>query len=249
MLSEKPWNVEKLIFLLVSIFFGISVVMLTQAGLEHFLGKARFAEGSLAYLVIGSLALHGSILFGFAVVLGIHKVRWRDAFGFNHRPLAKALVLGMMLAFLFLPVGLVFQDVSMRVLEKIHMPAETQKAVVEFEKAQTWGTRAYLIFFAVALAPIAEEMFFRGTLYPVIKQLGFPKLAAFVTSILFAAVHLAPGIFLPLVILSFVLIWLYEKTDNLLAPIAAHAAFNGINIIRMYYQDDFFNWLQKFFHH
>jgi len=249
MLSEKPWNLERLVAVLVGIFFGVSVAMLIQAGLEHVLGKAQFVEGSLPYLVMGSLAMHGSILFGIGVVLALHQIRWRDAFGFNHRPLAKALLLGAMMAILFLPVGLVLQDVSLRVLEKIHVPAEAQKAVVEFQKAETWQTRAYLIFFAVALAPVAEEMLFRGTLYPAIKQMGFPKWALWITSILFAAAHVTAGIFIPLMVLSMMLIWLYEKTDNLLAPIAAHATFNCINILRMYYQDDFFNWLQRMLSH
>ena len=37
------------------------------------------------------------------------------------------------------------------------------------------------------------------------------------------------AIFLPLFVLALALTWLYEKTDNLLAPITAHALFNAVN--------------------
>ena len=38
---------------------------------------------------------------------------------------------------------------------------------------------AYLGFFTIACAPVAEEFMFRGMFYPFIKQLGFPRLAWF----------------------------------------------------------------------
>ena len=86
----------------------------------------------------------------------------------------------------------------------------------------------------ILLAPVAEEMFFRGILYPAIKQAGFPRLALWGTSVVFAAIHLTPVIFLPLLVLALLLVWLYEKTNNLLAPIAAHSLFNGLNFALVY---------------
>jgi membrane protease YdiL (CAAX protease family) len=82
---------------------------------------------------------------------------------------------------------------------------------------------------AVLLAPVAEEMMFRGILYPVIKQVGYPRLALWGTSLLFAAVHLNAVTFVPLTVLALVLTALYERTNNLLAPIAAHLLFNALN--------------------
>jgi membrane protease YdiL (CAAX protease family) len=38
-----------------------------------------------------------------------------------------------------------------------------------------------------------------------------------------------------LFLLALVLTWLYEKTDNLLAPITAHAFFNAVNLILLCY--------------
>jgi membrane protease YdiL (CAAX protease family) len=38
-----------------------------------------------------------------------------------------------------------------------------------------------------------------------------------------------------LFLLALVLTWLYEKTDNLLVPIVAHAFFNAVNLILLYF--------------
>ena len=84
------------------------------------------------------------------------------------------------------------------------------------------------------LSGIAEELFFRGMLYPAIKQAGFPRLAVWGVSLLFALVHFNLVSFVPLFVLAILLTLLYEHTDNLLAPIAAHALFNALNFGMLY---------------
>jgi len=70
---------------------------------------------------------------------------------------------------------------------------------------------------------------FRGILYPVIKQAGYPRLAWWGTALLFALVHLNLVTFVPLLVLALLLTELYERTGNLLAPITAHLLFNALN--------------------
>jgi membrane protease YdiL (CAAX protease family) len=82
---------------------------------------------------------------------------------------------------------------------------------------------------AIVIAPVAEEAIFRGVLYPTVKQMGYPRAALFGTSILFALAHASVMAFLPLMFFSMILIWLYEWSDNLLAPIMAHCALNALN--------------------
>gem|GEM_PF-4763486 len=44
---------------------------------------------------------------------------------------------------------------------------------------------------------------------------------------------------LPLFVFALALTWLYEKTDNLLAPITAHALFNAGNLLLLWAADEF----------
>jgi membrane protease YdiL (CAAX protease family) len=90
---------------------------------------------------------------------------------------------------------------------------------------------AYFVFFAVVLAPVAEEFIFRGMLFPLARQLAGPKIAWIGVSLLFAVIHFDAAIFLPLFILALVFTWLYEKTGCLAAPVLAHSLFNAANLV------------------
>src|SRR4029077_4227488 len=129
---------------------------------------------------------------------------------------------------LFLPVGLGLQVGSAKLLEwagaklavfHLHVKPEPQQSIQTLEMATAWWERLALGIVTVLLAPVAEEILFRGLLYPWIKQAGFPRLALWGTSFLFAAVHMNLMTFLPLLVLALALTLLYERTDNLLAPI------------------------------
>ena len=81
----------------------------------------------------------------------------------------------------------------------------------------------------IALAPVAEELLFRGILYPTLKQNGHPRLAWVVTSVVFALIHHNLMALLPLTFLAVILTLLYEFTGNLIAPITTHSLFNAVN--------------------
>jgi membrane protease YdiL (CAAX protease family) len=120
-------------------------------------------------------------------------------------------------------------------LPRLHLKPEEQQAVQTLQLASTWLPRLALAVVTILLAPVAEEILFRGILYPWIKEAGFPRLALWGNALLFAAVHANLMTFMPLTVLALALTFLYEKTDNLLAPIATHAVFNGMNFIALYY--------------
>ncbi len=82
-------------------------------------------------------------------------------------------------------------------------------------------------------------------LYPFVKQLGSPRAGVFGVSSVFATVHDDAGMFVPLFVLALALTWLYEKTDNLLAPIAAHSLFNAANLVFAVFEEPINQFLQK----
>src|SRR6185437_12232625 len=112
--------------------------------------------------------------------------------------------------------------------------AKDQRAVDLLVNADSWWMRGYLAFFAVVLAPVAEEFIFRGVLFPFVKQLGWPKLAWIGVSLVFAFIHLNAPTFVPLFVLALTLTWLYEKTDCLLASITVHCLFNASNLLILF---------------
>ena len=84
---------------------------------------------------------------------------------------------------------------------------------------------------AVLVAPLCEELLFRGFLYPVAKKFTGPWLAACSSALFFAAAHGNLSALLPLFLFGLLLVWIYEKTGSLWAPIAVHFCFNSATVI------------------
>jgi membrane protease YdiL (CAAX protease family) len=93
--------------------------------------------------------------------------------------------------------------------------------------------KAVLAITAIIIAPLVEEIIFRGYLYPVIKRYSGCCFAAITTSLLFAIVHgNLPGL-MPLFTLAVILTLVYESTGCLWVPIATHSLFNAIQVSLM----------------
>lgn len=88
-----------------------------------------------------------------------------------------------------------------------------------------------LLFQAIILAPLTEEIFFRGFVYTLLRKKHSLLFSASLVSLFFAAVHNTPQDILPLFIISMALCYFYEKTQNIAAPVIFHAIHNGINFI------------------
>jgi membrane protease YdiL (CAAX protease family) len=229
----RPWTPDNVIsrlgIYLLCLYAGILLGTFAQR-------TAQPIGPSVSQMIVAALSLQGAALVLIPHFLHEQQLSWQEAFGFgNNRK--QAIMLGVILACLFLPVGMGLQWLSAQVM--VHLPhlqlkPQEQEAVQTLEMAVTWFHRVALAIVTIVLAPAAEEMLFRGILYPVIKQAGYPRLALWGTSLLFAAIHLNLVTFVPLTVLALGLTLLYEKTENLLGSIIAHALFNAMNFIILY---------------
>jgi membrane protease YdiL (CAAX protease family) len=87
-----------------------------------------------------------------------------------------------------------------------------------------WWPRLALAFFAVVLAPLAEESSGHLLCFPA--RSGFSPAGLLGHRRLFGLIHLNAAAFVPLTLFGLALAWLYQRTGNLLACITAHALFN-----------------------
>ena len=128
---------------------------------------------------------------------------------------------------------------------------EKQQAVSLFMDIDALWLRIFAGFSIIVLAPIAEELFFRGLLYPCMKgwiarYIGVSNTSsdidsfrnkvalvasAILVSILFSLIHSSVFAFLPIFIMGIILICAYEKTNSILAPITTHMLFNFANVL------------------
>lgn len=238
MLSERNWKLDSVLRLLMGILLcfsgGALLVMLLPGSTDP------KATPSIARIFISAICFHGGMLALTWKFLREHQTGWQRGFGLNHSP-SKTIGLGLLGILLFLPIGWSLQFLGIKLMTRLGLDPSMQTLLLVLKDTHSPIQIAGLAIIIIFLAPIAEESLFRGVLYPAIKQSGYPRLALWVTSGLFAAIHLNLAAFVPLLLLSVLLVWLYEKTDNLLAPIAAHVAFNAINFGLFFLAKDFAN--------
>jgi membrane protease YdiL (CAAX protease family) len=91
--------------------------------------------------------------------------------------------------------------------------------------------------FIIALVPaIFEEIFFRGTLQPLLTGLtGNAHAGILLSSFFFAAIHLNILQIIPMFFLALVLGYLYHYTKSLWPCIAIHFCNNGLAVLANYY--------------
>jgi len=112
----------------------------------------------------------------------------------------------------------------------IPVSLDRQEVVELFDLSQPPALILTLVVVAVVLAPITEELLFRGIIYRFLKGRSSPRTAMILSSLLFSAMHFNVMVFIPLFLLGMLLCRSYEREHNLLAPIFFHALFNANTI-------------------
>ena len=233
---RKPWELERFSrqFLLLILFVYLGLTF--GAFVQFFAGKSEGQALGLR-IFMSAVCFQGVLLGMMPRFLRDHGQTWSSAFGLSARP-ELAILFGGLVACLFLPVGELIQRGSMEIISRLGYQPEAQAAVEALKSSSAWFDRVAMAIVAVVLAPVAEELLFRGILYPAVKRAGFPRLAFWGTSMLFALIHMNLVTFVPLFLFALVLTLLYERTGNLLAPVTAHALFNILNFAK-------FLWLES----
>jgi membrane protease YdiL (CAAX protease family) len=112
--------------------------------------------------------------------------------------------------------------------------------------AEAWA----LGVLSVTLAPLMEELFFRGFLYPVLARGIGVWFAVFLTALGFALLHgaqlgFAWGPVLVIFLVGMVLTMVRAKTNSVAAGVLIHMAYNGTITVAMFAATDGFRHLEK----
>ena len=211
------------------LFVGVLVAVLVPSGTDD--------RATIRQLVLSSICFQGATIALVWRFVREHGMSWTEAFGLGNARL-RAVVLGMLAACAFFPVARLLQRLSIEALNQVGVSVAEQSAVEALRSAGQGSGLLAFVLITVVLAPLGEELLFRGVLYPAMKRAGFPRLAWWGTSLLFATIHFNRPIFIPLLLLSLLLVWLYEYTDNFLAPLTTHALFNAANLVLFFVNSD-----------
>ena len=86
----------------------------------------------------------------------------------------------------------------------------------------------FLLIGGAVVAPVVEEIFFRGFVFAGLRpRYGWQKSAA-ISSALFAGIHLVPTAIIPIFILGYIFAYLYHRSNSIWPAIMMHAATNTL---------------------
>ncbi|MCY4575948.1 MAG: type II CAAX endopeptidase family protein, partial [Chloroflexi bacterium] len=89
---------------------------------------------------------------------------------------------------------------------------------------------AIIALSAVIIAPLFEEIFFRGFMYQAFRKTMAVWPAAILTSLIFGMAHIDPAIIIPIALVGMILLGIYRWTGNLWSSIITHAGYNAIAV-------------------
>ncbi|MEA1926624.1 MAG: CPBP family intramembrane glutamic endopeptidase, partial [Candidatus Auribacterota bacterium] len=129
---------------------------------------------------------------------------------------------------LFFPILLVLIIISLVGIDILGIPYQPHPLVQPLLEAGDNSLLWALFAVGILLGPPAEELFFRGVLFPALKGRLNVSWSVIISALLFASLHQNWAGFLPIFGLGILLAYSYQKTGSLLVPIFIHVIHNGL---------------------
>jgi membrane protease YdiL (CAAX protease family) len=85
-----------------------------------------------------------------------------------------------------------------------------------------------LLIGGAIVAPIVEEIFFRGFVFAGLRERYGWQRAAVISSVLFALIHATPTAIIPILILGYIFAFLYQRSNSIWPAILMHASTNAL---------------------
>lgn len=189
--------------------------------------KTSQTTPSATAMLMGAVLYSITLLSTVWVCLAASKTGFREAFGLSACPWRVAGAKGVRYGLEILPLVLLVSIVVSCIGESLGFDMKAQQIFDCLEDPNISGwVRTALLVCAVGVAPVLEELLFRGVLFSVAVKGRTFLFAALVTSLYFALMHLHAPALLPLLVLSVGFSAGYAATGSILTPIVMHAIFN-----------------------
>jgi membrane protease YdiL (CAAX protease family) len=227
--SQRLWKLESVFLLASGLMISVSLGMTLAIALRAWVTDWPEPKVQFYSSVVSGLSFQGATLVLTHFFLRQNQTSWKDFLGLNDPELKQALMRAVAVTVLVLPMALLLRALTEALLDILRSASELQPALQIIKLSASNGQLVYAGVTAIVIAPLAEEILFRGILYRAMKERGWPRTALVATSLLFGAIHGHLPSFIALSFLGLVFALLYGRTSNLLAPILAHSTFNSVN--------------------
>ncbi len=211
------------------------LVLLLQAIIVGAIVSLVAASTALAIFNGGELSVGGTLVqltstqIGLLAVTGGLVVAPRALAGLRLLPASRlwqTLAIGLALAIPAWVGVTLLANLSAAVLRALGVEQDT--GIVD--SVMQRGDPTVIVLAVVLVAPIAEELFFRGVVYNAWEREYGGRVAVLGSAALFALIHASLYLFVPIFALGVVLALVYRWTRSLPAVMVLHAGFNAVTV-------------------
>lgn len=208
------------------VVLGTALLLIGGRSLADMFGLAT--EAGFASPIIYIVGLGSSLLMLLGVYLfAVRRAGWA-ALGLVPAP-AGALIATPFLVLLGL-VGVLIVNLAITLIQGSPLENPQVEAISGGQPLQG-ATLFWLLLLVAGLVPIAEELLFRGMLYPLLRVRFGPVAAVLLNAAIFAAVHIFPTVIPALFIVGLLIAFLREWSGSVVPCILYHMIQNSIGIL------------------
>lgn len=202
--------------------FVVALVLASASGGGE--KPAGISAQGIAAQVAFAVTLAGGVLFWASRRSGWAALRLADRRWL--RPVVVGLAAGLLLQF----VTLALVYLASRLIPGFD-PAKVSGPIERHIADSSMSIKIALAFVSIAVAPVSEELFFRGMLLASLERLGGRLVAVLFTSILFGLAHFNVYSFVPLAAVGAAFALMDIRSGTLASSIGAHVAFNSTAVV------------------
>lgn len=221
---RSPWNLAEALLLLV-LFFGLGKLnYLFGDSLDFIYNYLPGNNSEVNHMLIGSI-MQFILFVGYIYLIITKKYKMgMEVIGKTRIAPREIVRVGV-----FHSISLLFINTLLMNLMNLIHPVEYQhQDVANIVMKSTTTYEIVIVFFVTSiLAPISEELYFRGFLYRAFKKHFNILFSIIFTSLIFAGLHFDLLRFIPLFVAAMWLNYIYEKYGNIYINIIAHAFWNA----------------------
>ncbi len=231
-----PWSLWDVIKVLIVFFTAYLVFVILQEQLIRFMNVSDDRVPTHFLMVLDMLFAEIVAVFFLLRILRYDYDVSAKKFGLRLARLPHYIVIGVKGYFMFLPIYILIVVGVSNLSRIMGVDLKAQEVLTMLAQRDNFTPfqLKMMILFVGILGPIAEEIFFRGLLYRVLKKsIGRPA-GLLVSAVLFALIHNNIMAFFPIVGLGIMLGLLLDKTASLIPSIVMHCMVNSLSMFMLF---------------
>ncbi|MEX0923831.1 MAG: CPBP family intramembrane glutamic endopeptidase [Rhodovibrionaceae bacterium] len=226
---RMPFGFWKLCLLLVAVI-GLSLLgvpLVFKVVLQTLGGSEGAPVVALAAAMLTQTAIMFGVFYGLAIQLW--GVTWRQV---GLRPSSAVWYFRAVLLAILAMLLVALVSVAMESL--LGGPIDNPQVGMLAPGGSSIFSAIVMLILVAGLAPLVEELLFRGLVYRWISERYGMWIALFFSALIFSCLHGIPALIPPLFVVGCLLAWLYEKSGSIWPCVAMHGVFNAMMLIGLY---------------